>query len=522
MENLIIAARDALTVHEATAAISVAPAKYRVPLTLLHVAAMPSTPQKPQSFATRAKSFDYAMSVLAPALNTYKNMDDDKTHDNSRHEYVADYIENYTVPLKASLHEGALRESTAARVDNSVLTSGEEVIELTDTKYSREIAACQRAAIKKVVATIDLLTDIALKGQPSATEHGTALVERESARREGSQLAAKKGMLMGFDGLLTLTDDDFAREFSSAKGVSENVSNYSEFVTAVTEVIGGSICATAAFAVTVAKATGGEEYISQFSELAEGTVECLAVVISAAEAVHGLAVLFSSNATRAERLDGAVDAFTGATGAVGGGLMIFAAAGSAAKAAGERLVGVAGVIKLEWDQIEFFSNELGKAETGIVGGWMNRSFRRIQQEGTSIASAAEKLAKAVALLARESDPTKSTALLAYIDEATKHVSVGIDMFLDSCAVTSYCDENAVEHPGAYNVLRELFQPLMRFRGVQTAESASVAARATLEKMRWALTHADALVLGDGLKQPLAVVEDFVDKQEQAAQAKAAS
>ena len=513
-ENLISAARDALTVRDAGKSIAIAPSKFQLPLTLLHVAAMPSTPQKPQNFVTRACSFDYAMSVLTPALATYKAMDDAKVHETSRHEYVAEYIDAYTGPLKASLHDGALRESTAARVDRAVLGVDDKVIEVPEDPHSREAATLQREAILKVVSAIKLSLEFAkhLKAKGRIPEGATLPGRDHTIEEEETLQTHAMGGLMLISGLLELTDEEFMHRLSEANTLCSRVENYSEFVGAVSNVVGGGISSAASLGAAIAKVSGNELAVSLFTKVAVGSTEVLGTVASLAEALHGLVMLLDPSSTTEQRVDGAAEFAGGGSLAFGSIAGEFAVEGSALEVAAGAVPIVGVAIVLVYEVIKQV-REIPSARLAIVEAWMSRSFIRIQEEALSIASSVERLAKAYTLVSREHDPRRSAALLALIVTAVEDVRLRVDAFLDLCESTKYSDESAVEHPGAYRILIEYFRPLARHRGAKTCQQAVTAAVATLNRIRWALENAHALEVGGSRNESMAEVEQDIAEQQ---------
>jgi hypothetical protein len=387
----------------------------------------------------------------------------------------------------------------SGRVEGSVVLSG-TVVE-TDTASPREQARILSEQIRKLVpATVMLNEQVIRAGESLIEKEAEQLMEGHRLRGSGlGTMAAIHGHLMLIDGFLTLTDEELHEHLREVHGLLPGVKSYAELVKGAIELVGGCTVATAAFAYGVAKVSGQHSLAAQSLGLAQRSALTLSSAVTAIELVVNLAILFDPKASQEERADASVGVLTGS----------LALAGTIAKGklpwAGPLSVAIQG----GYLYMKFAINTYWAANLAITGGWMSAAFRSIEASGQSIAGQGDELYRCAELLARERDPRQLEALSRVQANLAARLGRSIDDFISDCQPVGYA-VGAAKYPGAYPVLREVFDPIRGLTGLSKPPDVVAAAARVLDRMAFAINHAQDLVAASALKQTFA---DFAAEKE---------
>ncbi len=473
--------------------------------------------------AERLDLFEAAMAALRPAMATLEEDPDQKT-----------WLDSQVTPYAERLRQNLNYAKAQERVENAAIGPGNQVMEMPGAADARGQAAVLHAQIPTLVQTLGRLNEQLVRFGHEDVHH--ALHHWEKAREAQDKVQAaeragtlenlpnaeelireaektqippqvKKGwgdtgllvelqsILLLADGMLTLSDEELAKELSHPKGVFQGISSYAEFVKGVIEIIGGTIGVAGTLGWVIARVAttlGGAaasdlEYAAQSMALSRGVGLALANIVAAIEVVHGVAVLLDSHASAEKKVEAVRDI------GVGGAWL----AGSVLEKAGVAGAGTVGMavsisILATYYEIEIMADLYGSALTGIVGGWMSLAFQTMAEDGRRIAADGKELAKAGMLLAAEKDPAQSIALGRVVAENARRLGSTVDYFLEKCEPAGY-GPGAAYKPGAFTNLRREFAPLLKLQGRTAPDEVAPATLAVLKKIQWCLEHAAELV-----------------------------
>jgi hypothetical protein len=153
-----------------------------------------------------------------------------------------------------------------------------------------------------------------------------------------------------------------------------------------------------------------------------------------------------------------------------------------------------------------------QANLGLTVGFMRLAYETIPRDGESIERGADDLAKAGMLRQNEKDPEKALALQHVETMLTAQLGAAVDYFIDDCKPHGF-EAGVAGYPGAYTILRDVFEPVMKHKGARTLEAVTEGARVALERITWSMAHAGDLITASAAKRNLADVEHNLEKKE---------
>jgi len=449
------------------------------------------------SAAKRNAMFQEARRELAPAIDLCATTDEGKS-----------WLEDYFYPeFNANISSFAFAEAKE-RVHHAVLVDPEHVVEIPPDDEPREQGLLLHTEIDKLVPTMRGFNEQLVR----MNEHGIAH-EAEALVEYGTGHGGKAGSLVELANTLmlvaawlTLNDEEFKRHLNEIHGVFAGVSTYAELVKVVAELTGGAVGLTATVAAGIARATGNPAYANVASGIARKVGLVFADVVSGIEILHGLSVLFDPDASRQEKVDGAVDVATGGAWfvgrSIGGAAMGFAASSSV----------ILGYVELKWAVTTYWESSVG-----ISSMLMGQAYETLAMHGDSIARSADDLAKAQLLARQEKEPTRQ-ASLHHVEAALAHaLAASVDSLMIDCGPADL-EAGVANKPGAFPILRELFEPLRAHRGARSPQAAIAAGVLALEKITWARTHAADIVVESTRNRDLHAVEQDAAERERKSQA----
>ncbi len=427
----------------------------------LYDAAVGSRDKKELTALERLTLLDTSLAKLQPAIQVMKAEDPD---------WLQQYVTQPVSLLRANINYA----KAAARVKSSVVVSEGAVLELNEDMEPHAQAKVLRAQIHKLIQTSAILNEQAVRLGHTVIHHeAKALLEGKAHASRFGSLAQIQGLLHLMDGWLILTDEELGHHLEEINGVIPGVATYSHLVKGITEILGGTVVATSSFAWAIAKIGGQPEMAMQALGLARGSALKLANVVAFVEIIWGIATLLDPNAS-GEKKDEALLS-------VGMGVGWFAAGGPGS-------VAVLGA----YLQLKLMAHLYWSANLNILGSWMSRVFKNIQDQGQSMATKSDELYRGGELVAHEKDPEQLVALTKVQQNLARSLGRSIDYFISDCQPHSYA-AGAAKYPGAYKILREVFAPIMGLKGRDKPEEVATAAALVLEKITWCLQHAGDLL-----------------------------
>jgi hypothetical protein len=338
----------------------------------------------------------------------------------------------------------------------------------------RAQAKVLREQIQKLVHSTVVLNEQVIRLGHEAIHHEVqALLAGKKHTSALGTLTQIQGVLFLIDGWLTLTDEELSHHLNEIHGLLPGVATYAHLVKGVTEILGGTIVAGSTFAYAIAKTNGKTAYAAQALGLARGTALTLANVVAGVEIIWGIATLLDPHASNEKKDQALLATGMGVGWFVGGG------PGSAAV--------LAVYLKLKLAAHLYWS-----ANLNIVGGWMSIAFENIQERGKAIAESSDELYRCGEILSKEKDPEQVAALGKVEENLVRGLGRSIDSFINDCQPRGYA-AGVARYPGAYKILREVFQPIMGLKGRSDQDGVVAAAALVIEKIVWCLSNASELV-----------------------------
>ena len=435
------------------------------------------------SGAERVKLFERSRRGLAPAIELYGESDAGKV-----------WLQQELLEPLALEHDRLAYAAAEQRVESSILLTEngtQRILEIPDDAHPREQGQVLRSQIRALVGAMGQLHEQAAAiGLPAIEAEIERIKEGHGGLGGASSLHDLQAMLMLADGYLTLTDEEFHHELHHVQGIAK-VATYSEYVKAVTELVGTCLTASGLFTAAIAKVAGDPHLAAQAAGLTREAFHELSGIVAGIEIVRGLAIAADRKAQPQKRLDAALDVASGGASLVAE-LVEPVTAGAIGLSAG--LTGA-------YAELTFLATQYWAVQRGLVGAGMSSAFEAMRQDGESIAWHADALAKSGALIAREHDPQQLEALHRVEVQMAIALGESVDYFLDNCQ-----RRDGDRHPGAHAILVETFSRLAPFRGAKTPQAAARAGSAALARISWALEHASQLVNAEVKHEQVAAVE----------------
>lgn len=415
--------------------------------------------------------------------------------------------------------EAVERSATAVEVDG-------KVIEVSEA-HPEEEAEATRELLKKLAKTAGILNERIkklaeapkaevekaiheIRTGPHSHELETFLetLEHDAGKRSVGigALESLQGLIGTLDGLLTIQEKDFQEHINDARRVFPTIEAYSEFVKVVLEFAAGGVGFATLLTAGLARAVGEIELAKDALRISAELGDKLKIgnAIGAIEVVHGIAVILDPDATRAQKLDAAVDV------ASGGSLLLGSTPVSVAIAGG-------------W---LFFKEEVylyWHGALGINDLLMEQTFEFMQGQGAIMSDQAKTVVKARGILANETDPVRAEALAKLADDEERTLASNLDFFLAHCLPPGapgrpkdmgWLGDMQLAAPGNVDMLAEAFAPLQRYRGVGPGPGLPVATAHVLARVKWCLANAQAIVRASTLNLGLAKVARGPERPEE--------
>jgi hypothetical protein len=458
--------------------IASADSKYRDALISLFVAVIGREGKADVTAFRRLELLEKAAAGLEPVFGALRADPDQKA-------WLGTEVTPYVTRLGVSLQYFKARE----RVETAVLGPGGELIEIPENLTPRQQAQILHSKIPALLESFALYNEQAIRlGHDVIHHHAEEMLkhaklpkELEGKRLDPGILVEVHNLLLLVDGMLTLTDEEFAKHLGKPHGVFGGIATYAELVKAATEITWGCVGVSASFAWAVARVSGQAEYAAQAAGLARASGLLLNNVVAGIEIVYGLAVILDPHAKAAEKAE------AGKHVAMGTAWFVGARVGGAAVGAAASIAVLVTYYELQW-----IAHAYRDIRLGLAVGWMSKAFETMAEAAKDISSSAASLAKAGLLLHAERDPAQNAALVKVEADWVKTLASSIDFFLDKCEPTGY-GPGAAYKPGAFTELRPVFKPLLNLKGAKTSAEAAQAAKAVLKTIRWCFDHAAELV-----------------------------
>lgn len=387
------------------------------------------------------------------------------------------------------------------RVDNSVRIDGLTVEMPSDDAH--EQGTILRRELQKLLPTMQIVNEQAVRLGHDAIHHEAQELlagEKGHGKSLGS-LVDLQGLLMIIDGYLLMTDEEFQHHLSHVQGFFNGVATYSEFVKAATELAGGALMTSAAYAGAVAQQMGYSGAAATCSGLARGAGLVFGNIIAGIEIVHRIAVMFDPTATRQQKIDAGVSVSAGASWFIGRHL-----AGTAVGAAAST------VILATYAELKAVAYLYWESNLGLTSALMRPAFDTLQRDGESIAIAADKLAKVNDLIAQEKDPNMLADLQRTKEVLLNRLAQSLEYLISDCQPRS-AEAGVAQFPGAISQFRELFSMLNLYRGVTDEAKVVEGANLALKKITWALTHGADLIVGAAKHRHIDQIAHDVEQRE---------
>jgi hypothetical protein len=396
----------------------------------------------------------------------------------------------------AEIRTEVLLSEARDRIEHSFSDDKKKTIEIPTDSHPREQAEVLRARLQKLISAMHDIHEIGLKyGEPLIEDVAHHMEEGHPGHGAGNtlgRLQELQAVLHLADGWLKLTDEEFQHELTHIKGVFHWVSTYAELVKAVIELGGGAVSLTATFAAGIARLSGDVALSASASSVARTIGMKLGDIVAAIEIVHGAAMLFDPNSTRAQRIEGGVE--------IGMGVGFLAGGGAGAMVVGGPYFLAKSAAYLYW-----------QGAIGLNTGFLLPLYQYMQEQGGFIANNADALARAGMLGRDEKDPEKAAALAAEEQRLAIKLGGTIDSFLDRCRSSGgsgqgWGKEFQHHYPGNWPILAEAFAPILDKRGARTGPQAATAAAAVLDKISWCFINASDILIASVRHMDLAQME----------------
>lgn len=486
-EATVIAAAD-IVQHSRRKMIGDAPVRFQPALTLLWEAV---TEQKREG-VDRVQMLDAAMVMLEPAIAPFRQEEE-------RAVWLNDQLMKQVGWIRSSARYGRAMD----RVNNSLAIDG-KIVEVPQNDEPRQQAALLHQEIQKMLPTITLLNEQVIRAGHDTIHHEAhQLAKGKGGKGFGpGTLLELQNLLLVVDGFLILSDEEFQHHLNHIQGFMNGVATYSELVKAVTEIAGGGIAISASYAAIIAKMAGDTSSAAMASGLAQNVGLALGNVVAGIEIVHGIAVLLDPHATGNEKVAAAAHASAGAAWFIGsrvGGAAVGAAASTA--------------ILITYAELKLMAHLYWEANLGITSGLMRPAFETIQRDGASIATTSDKLTKVNLLIQQEKDPAMLEDLGRVKTNLIKELGGDIDYLLSDCAPRGY-EAGVAKYPGAHGMLREIFDPVKKYKGAHTEHDVIEGAKFALERVTWSLAHAGDIIVMSAKQKHLSDLEHELAKQKE--------
>ncbi len=494
-ESALQAAAD-IVQNERDTSIAGAPAEYREALHSLYRAARGRDAGAVLAGAQRLRALESALDALRPAIALV---------DVDAHDWVKEELLDYIPRLRHDLRYVEAKD----RVETSVRLDADHVVERPDQCTQREQGKLLQCEIPKLVSALALVNEQIVRANHEGIEaEAEALIEGELVpvkyRRLGARsLVQLQNLLFMADAWLMLSDEELPHHLHEINGFLDGVATFSELLKAVVELAAGAVGVTAAFAAAIAKIGGEAELFASASGLAKATGLKLGNVIACIEVAHALVVLLDSNTTRQQKMDAAVEGAAGTGWLASRFLRGFET--EAADAAADAVAAGSLAVTLGYGELQVALDLYWGASVGLTTGLMGAALETLRRDGRAIARNADALMRAALLLETERDPEKRQALDELQLNIARQLGESVDSLIEDCGPKGF-EAGVANEPGAFEILREAFAPLSRFKGARSVEEAATAGKVALERLHWVMVHAAELVLASAQHDTLSDVE----------------
>lgn len=487
-EDVVRAAAD-IVQHQRSSFVKNASGRFRDGLMTLYAGVVGSVGDQKLQPKDRLAKISVGLAMIAPATNLYRK-------DQQGAEWLAKELDPYVERIRSS----ARFDQTMQRVDNS-MRIGNQLVELPEEGGDpRRQGKLLSQEIEKLIPMMTVVNEQVIRmGEVGIHHKAQELMHGHHKDFGPGTLVELQALLWTYNGLLTMTDEEFHHHLKHPKGTLHAITSYGELVKAAIEAAAGAVTTTAAFAAVVGKAIKAP-WAPVLAGCARNAALGFSQVITCIEIVRGSLVLLDSNATRQEKIDAAVNVSSNTLWLVG------AKVGSVGAMAGSI------AIMLGYAELKLALTAFWETSVAINEGMIRLAFETLQRDGNDIAQDSERLTKTQELIAAEKDQAKREELQRVERVLVERVGGHVDYLLNDLAPRGF-ESGIARHPGAYPILVEIFSSLKGFRGARDKAKVMAAARLALEKLAWTFSHADDVIVSTVKRQSLADVKHDIDKRE---------
>ncbi len=476
-EDVVRAAAD-IVQHDRSSFVKNASGRFQEGLMTLYAGVVGSFRDQKLQPKERLAKIALGLSLIAPATNLYRS-------DKEGAAWLAKELDPYVERHRSS----ARFEQTMQRVDNS-MRIGNELVELPEEGGDpRKQGKLLSHEIEKLIPMMTVVNEQVIRmGEIGIHHEAHELMHGHGKAFGPGTLVELQALLWTYNGLLTLTDEEFHHHLQHPKGSLNKFTTYAELVKASIEAAAGAVTTTAAFAAIVGRATK-----ASWAPLMAGCARTAALkfstVISVIEIVRGSVVLMDGNASRQEKIDAAVNVSSNTLWLVGAKVGSIGAMASSI------------AIMLGYAELKLALTAFWETSVAINDGVMRMAFDTLQRDGNDIAQDSERLSKVQELLAGEKDQAKRDELQRVEKVLVERVGGHVDYLLNDLAPRGF-EAGIARHPGAYPILVEIFSTLKGFHGAREKAKVMAGAKLALERLAWTFKNADDVVVSTVKRQNL--------------------
>jgi hypothetical protein len=425
----------------------------------------------------RLTLLDEAMRELANQLASYSQYSGDYA------QWALTKVEQPAADLRSSLRFQEAQE----RVDGATLIGGKV---LEDTASVDEQAAALHGGIPKLVKDLATVDEWIIRFKHHELHHEAAeMLKGHTGHSRVGTLLELQNVVLAIDGFLTLSDEEFQKELQHNTGLHA-WSTRAELVVAAVEIIGAGALVATSLVARIAQLTGNVSIATMASGAARAGGLRLSTALTWIEIGHDAIVILDAifgAGSRQEAIDAGADASSGLALVVG-------------KSTPAALAIMAG-----YQELKLVLNTFWSTAVSINAGLMLPALEALQRDGVAIATAADRVAKAGAMAAQEKDQQKAAALHEVLDVDARHLGAALDGLISDCAPTG-AEAGVARHPGAYSLIREIFAPVARFKGVKDRERVIDGAKLALTRINFTLSHMGDVIVASTKNQHLTDLE----------------
>lgn len=486
-EEVVRAAAD-IVQHERSSYVKNASGRFQEGLMTLHAGIVGSVRDQKLQPKERLAKISVGLAMLAPATSVYRSDKEGAT-------WLAKELDPYVERHRSS----ARFSQTMQRVDNA-LRIGNQLVELPEDGEPRKQGKLLHQEIEKLIPMMTIVNEQVIRmGEVGIHHEAHELMHGHGKAFGPGTLVELQGLLWTYNGLLTMTDEEFHHHLQHPKGKAHTFTTYAELVKAALEAAAGAVTTTAAFASLVGRAANAP-WAPILAGAARNAALNFSKVISIIEIIRGSVVLMDSNASRQEKIDAAVGVSSNTLWLVG------------AKVGSVGAMASSIAIALGYAELKLALTAYWETSVAINEGVMRLAFETLQRDGNDLAQDSERLTKVQELIAGEKDQSKLDELRRVEKVLVERVGGHVDYLLNDVAPRGF-EAGIARHPGAYPILVELFSPLKGFRGARDKDTVMAAAKLALETLGWMFSHAEDIIMSTVKRQSLGEVKRDIEKRE---------